>query len=77
MATLSCRTRRAIREHGSEGGVSYVPVRSAGSMLQVSRQRVYQLIDEDKLSARNFDGTVLVNLRSIEGRVALLQREGG
>ena len=59
-----------------EGTVAWVPVRTAAHMLGVSRQRVYQLLDDGKLMGRDIDGTILVSQRSIEGRIALLEREG-
>jgi len=61
----------------AEHNIGWIPARTARLMLGVSRQRVYQLLNEGKLSGRVVDGTVLVALRSVEARIALLTKEGG
>ena len=58
-----------------EANVAWVPVATACRMLQVSRQRVYQLLSDGKISGKMLDRVWLINQTSIESRVALLQRE--
>lgn len=47
----------------------YVPVGVAGKILGVSRQRVYQLIETDKLEVREFAGVLFIAGRSITARL--------
>lgn len=77
MGTLKYRTWQNANQVTHASGVTWVPVRTAASILEVTRQRVYQLCAEGKLTAQSFDGTTLISMRSIEGRKALLGREGG
>jgi len=67
---------RAVRLGATNPDVAYVPVRTAAILLDVTRQRVYQLIDADCISARSFDGTILVNTRSIDARIAWKAAQG-
>ena len=53
----------------------WLPVSSAAMALRVSRQRVYQLINQGALVARKINGTWLVSAPSIDARIALLQAE--
>jgi hypothetical protein len=48
--------------------MNWVPVRSAATLLGVSKQRVHQLIESGALSSRKMDGTVLVSLQSVSKR---------
>jgi excisionase family DNA binding protein len=57
--------------------VSWIPVKEAAKLLRVSRQRVYQLVEQGKLMAVKREKTVFVNARSVSGRIALLQKEAG
>jgi excisionase family DNA binding protein len=50
-------------------------VSEAAEVLRVTRQRVYQLIGAGALVAMKVRRTVLVSVRSVEGRVALLLAE--
>lgn len=77
MGTLSFGRRVASGVALGEPNMAWIPVRTAASMLGVSRQRVYQLVAKGALTGRSVDGTVLVGQRSVEARVALLLREGG
>jgi excisionase family DNA binding protein len=52
-----------------------VPVRTAAKRLGVSQARVYQMIEEGKLSSIKMDSTVLVFESSIEWAIAM--RTGG
>jgi hypothetical protein len=61
----------------SDGDIKWIPVRSAAKMLRVSRQRVHQLIEAGGLVGIMQDRTMLVSLRSVEARIALLVVEGG
>jgi excisionase family DNA binding protein len=56
--------------------MGWVPISTAAKVLGVSRQRVYQLIDEEKVGARKVDGTVLVSAVSLEQRMRSLAKEG-
>lgn len=56
--------------------LKWIPVSVARTLLMVSRQRVYQLIEAGALVAQNANGTVLVSQRSVEARIALLLQEG-
>ena len=58
-------------------GIGWIPVRTAASILGCSRQRVYKLSEEGKLMTQSIDGTVLVSVQSIEGRLAMLGRRAG
>jgi hypothetical protein len=53
----------------------WVPVRTAIRVLGLSKQRVYQLIHEGKLTSKELDGTKLVSVRSIEDRAKLMKRK--
>jgi len=61
---------------GSDGvrelPIGWIPVCSARKLLGVSRQRVYALIAEGKLMARDMDGTVLVSHQSVRARLAYI-----
>lgn len=57
-------------------GITWVPVGTAARLLEVSRQRVYVLCDQGKLSAQDMDGTVLVSLSSIRNRIAMGEMGG-
>lgn len=52
-----------------------VPVATVRKMLRVSKQRVYQLLGEGKLSGYQQDGVWLVSARTVEARLALLEKE--
>ena len=58
-----------------DGDVRWVPVSMAANMLQVSRQRVYQLVNSGALVSLCAGSTILVSVRSVESREALLARE--
>lgn len=58
-----------------DGDIRWIPVRAAAAALRVSRQRVYQLIDQGAVVSMTVNGTVLVSQRSVEGRIALLLGE--
>ena len=55
--------------------LSWVGTRSAMELLGVSRQRLYQLEREGKINGKMVDGRYLWNQRSIEARIALMERE--
>ncbi len=59
-----------------KGETSWVPISIAVQILRISRQRVRQLYLEDKLLGKKVGHTILINLRSIEAREALMEREG-
>lgn len=48
---------------------NWIPARSAAKMLGISRQRVYQLINEGKLAAAVLDGTYFVSRATVETRI--------
>ena len=52
-----------------DGEVRWVPVSSVAKTLSVSRQRVYALINQSKLTAIKVDDTVLVSSRSVSWRL--------
>lgn len=52
-----------------DGEVRWLPVSSVAKTLSVSRQRVYALINQSKLSAIKVDDTVLVSSRSVSMRL--------
>ena len=52
-----------------DGEVKWIPVSSVAKTLSVSRQRVYALINQSKLSAIKVDDTVLVSSRSVSMRL--------
>lgn len=54
---------------------SWIPVLEAAARLQVSRQRIYQLLENGSLVGRKVRNTWLISNRSVDGRVALLARE--
>ena len=58
-----------------DGDVRWIPVTEAAGVLRVTRQRVYQLIGAGALVSMKVGSTVLVSMRSVEGRVALLLAE--
>jgi hypothetical protein len=60
-----------------EARTAYVPVGTARKMLNVSRQRIYQLLTDGKLNGYQQDGTWLVRLISIHSRIAYLKNQGG
>jgi hypothetical protein len=55
-----------------DGEVKWIPVSAAGKMLGVSRQRVYQLIDQGVLLSMKVDKTVLVSHKSVVTRQLVL-----
>jgi excisionase family DNA binding protein len=55
--------------------IGAIPVKSAAKRLGVSPARVYQMIEEGKLSSVKMDTTVLVYESSVEWAVAM--RIGG
>jgi len=54
---------------------AWLPVSAVCQMLLVSRQRVYQLVAEGKLTAMKVNSTWMVLRRSVEARLALLEAE--
>ena len=60
-----------------EPATSWIPVSQACKRLKVTRQRVYQLLEEGLVHGRKVDRTWLVSSRSVESRRALLLTEGG
>ena len=58
-----------------DGDVRWVSVLTAAGMLDVSRQRVYQLINSGALVSVASGATILVSCRSVEGRIALREKE--
>lgn len=52
-----------------DGEVKWLPVSQVAKTLSVSRQRVYALINQNKLSAIKIDDTVLVSSRSVSMRL--------
>ena len=52
-----------------DGEVKWLPVSAVSKTLSVSRQRVYALINQSKLSAIKVDDTVLVSSRSVSMRL--------
>ena len=58
-----------------DGDVRWIPVSVAANMLQVSRQRVYQLVNSGALVSLCAGSTILVSARSVEARWALLKQE--
>jgi hypothetical protein len=52
-----------------------VPVSEAALMLQVSRQRVYQLIDAGLVVAHKHNSTWLISQGSIDARISHLAAE--
>jgi len=61
----------------SEAVVAWIPVSEGAKLLRVSRQRVYQLLEEGKLYGIKRERTWFVNARSVAGRIALLTKERG
>ncbi len=53
----------------------WIPVGVATEMLRVSRQRVYQLLESGALQGQQIGGHWLISTRSIQSRIALLERE--
>ena len=60
-----------------DGEVKWIPVSSVAKTLSVSRQRVYALINQSKLSAIKVDDTVLVSSRSVSMRLLEQAFEAG
>ena len=58
-----------------DGDVKWVPVSAAAARLGISRTRVYQLLEEGALLSIKVDSTVLVSLKSCDGRLAERGRE--
>ena len=59
----------------SDAGRSWVPVSVAAMMLQVTRQRVYQLIDAGLVVAHKQNSTWLISQGSIDARISHLAAE--
>lgn len=57
--------------------VRWIPVCAAKKILGVSRQRVYQLIEEGALTSVKSGGTVLVGRHAVMARQALNRQAGG
>lgn len=66
-----------MRISSYDGQVAWIPAGEAAAMLKVSRQRVYQLIEQGSVMAIKRGPTWLVNHRSVMARIALLMKEGG
>jgi excisionase family DNA binding protein len=60
----------------SSDDLRWIPVREAAHMLGISRQRVYQLIHEGQVRSVRVGCTYMVLKRSVEARIAMLEREG-
>ena len=60
-----------------DGQIKWLPVSAVAKTLSVTRQRVYSLIDQGKLSSVKIDGTVLVSERSVSMRLLQLAFEEG
>lgn len=56
---------------------AYVPVGTARKLLNVSKQRIYQLLADGKLNGYQQDGTWLIRLVSIHQRLSYLKSQGG
>jgi len=54
---------------------SWLPTRAAAEMLNVSRQRVYQLLKAGALVGMVVAGTWMISARSVDARIALLEKE--
>jgi len=59
---------------GGDETMDWIPVRMAAKILQVSTQRIYELISEGKLGWRKIEGTVQVSGLSVYARKAMLER---
>lgn len=59
----------------SKLGAETMPVSAVAKRLGVSRQRVYQMVEENKLIAQKIDCTVMVYSSSVEWAEAM--RMGG
>lgn len=57
-------------------GVNWLPVSVASEMMNVSRQRVYQLSAEGKLNAVQMGGTTLISRDSILKRILTMSKRG-
>lgn len=69
---------RSSRRRGgeiSEMNTAFIPVRAAGEMLGVSKQRVHQLMQGGQLVFKKVSRTILISARSVEARLALLAQE--
>lgn len=66
-----------MRMEGNRIEVQWIPVSDAADMLEVSRQRVHQLIKLGHLTARKTGFVWLVSVQSIRQRQALLEKDGG
>ena len=53
----------------------WIPVSSAARLLGVSKSRVYQMIEEGKLSAQTVDSTTLVDSSSVDVQISRRGRE--
>jgi len=58
------------------GSVKWVPVSVARKTLRVTRQRVYQLIENGSLAAVRVDGALMVSTKSIDLRMTALTGQG-
>ncbi len=61
----------------SDQPTSWIPVSQAARRLKVTRQRVYQLLEQGLVHGRKMGTTWLVSSRSVDSRIALLLTEGG
>ncbi len=53
----------------------WLPVTEAARLLKVTRQRVYQLIDQGELAGRKVGSTWMVSASSVRDRNTRLQKE--
>lgn len=58
-------------------GLDWVPVSVAASEIGVSRQRVYQLIEQGKLMARKIGNTWMISQASVRDLMRRRALEGG
>lgn len=56
-------------------GVSHVPVTTAAKTMNISKQRVYQLLYSGELLGVELDGVRLVSQRAIEDYLFLQERK--
>ena len=52
---------------------NWIPAKTAAKMLEVSRQRVYKLIQEGKLGSVTMDGVFFVSRATVESRIIQLK----
>lgn len=64
-------------EHFDLGSVKWVPVGVARRALLVSRQRVYQLLQEGRLAGIRVDGQLMVSSSSISERLERMRKGEG